>query len=554
MRRVFSSVFCLLVFSFSSISQPTVGLISETQGSLEGYVLFAPFASKTTYLIDKCGRQINTWISQYRPGYSCYLLEDGSLLRACDTNSVYFQGAVGGGIIEKHDWEGNLTWSYLISNDSIYQDHDICPLPNGNVLAVVINKKSSQVAIDEGRNPSLIGNAMWNTKVFELHPIGPDSAEIVWEWSAFDHLVQDFDNTKNNYGVVSDHPELLNINFSAFANNPDWLHVNSVAYNQELDQIVLSSNHFSEFWIIDHSTTTSEAASHSAGNSGKGGDILYRWGNQEAYGRGSITDKKIYNLHNANWIKNGYPGQGEIILFNNGNGRPGGDYSTVDSYLTSYDSNSGNYLITTGQPYLPATFSWSYSAPTPSDFFSAILAGAERLSNGNTLICEATSGHFFEVTSNNEVVWSYVSPVGSNGIATQGSQPLNNYVFRCTLYEPSYSAFINKTLTPGSQIELNPLPVNCLAVGQSEIESDKSISVSVFPNPANDKLQIRLSEKPTDNIALSVYDYTGKIVLKKENIFTEEIILHNAELPGNGIYFYSIQSSSFNESGKFIFQ
>ncbi len=551
MKNIIILLCVSITFSFSSISQPTVGLIEESSGSLEGYVLFAPFASKTTYLIDKCGSQINTWTSQYRPGYSCYLLEDGSLLRACDTNSVAWQGAIGGGIIEKHDWEGNLTWTYLLLNDTIYQDHDICPLPNGNVLAVVLNKKSSQFAISEGRNPALIGNAMWNTKILELHPIGTDSAEIVWEWSSFDHLIQDFDNTKENYGIVSDHPELLNINFSAFANSPDWLHVNSVAYNQELDQIVLSSNHFCEFWIIDHSITTAEAASHSGGNSGKGGDILYRWGNPQAYSRGISTDQKLYNVHNANWIKNGDPGEGEIILFNNGNGRPGGDYSTVDSYLTSYDSNSGDYLITSGQPYLPSTSSWSYSSPTPTDFFSAILAGAERLSNGNTLICEATTGHFFEVTSDNEVVWNYVSPVGSNGIATQGSQPLNNYVYRCSLYEPDYPAFSNKTLTPGDQIELNPLPLNCLSVDIENVETT-NLSLTVFPNPFDYKLTFSFNTKHQENYSLLIYDYTGKIVLRKDKLLMKEHIIERDELPSNGLYFYTIHSVEFNSSGKFI--
>jgi len=547
----------LLLITFNLFSQPTVGLIQETQGSLEGYVLFAPFASKTTYLIDKCGRQINTWTSQYRPGYSCYLLEDGSLLRACDTNNIHFQGAVGGGIIEKRDWEGNLTWSYMISNDSLYQDHDIYPLPNGNILAVVIKRKSSAIAISEGRDPTLISSEMWNTRVMELRPIGTNEAEVVWKWSAFDHLVQDFDVTKENYAVVADHPELLNINYRAFQNTPDWLHINSIAYNPELDQIILSSNHFSEFWIIDHSTTTSQAATHTGGNSGKGGDILYRWGNPIAYKRGTTADQKIFNIHNAQWVSNGFQGEGEILLFNNGNQRTNNtstDYSSVDSYMLPYNNDSSAYLINTGTPYLPETYSWTYTAPDPTDFFSFILAGAQRLSNGNTLICEATKGHFFEVNSNNDVVWSYISPVGSNGIASQGSQALNNYVYRCTLYQSDYSGFENKTLTPGNQIELNPLPLNCLAVGIENLETTQSLSLMVFPNPFNDKLTFRFNTKPKDKINLSIYDYTGRLVLKKENTFTQEIIIEKNALPADGLYFYAIESSSFNSSGKFILQ
>ena len=48
---------------------------------------------------------------------------------------------------------------------------------------------------------------------------------------------------------------------------------NAISYNPILDQIVLSSRHMNEFFVIDHSTTSIEAISHSGGDSGKGGDL-----------------------------------------------------------------------------------------------------------------------------------------------------------------------------------------------------------------------------------------------------------------------------------------
>ena len=94
------------------------------------------------------------------------------------------------------------------------------------------------------------------------------------------------------------------------AAQPDWLHINSVAYNPDLDQIMLSVFEFSEIWIIDHGTTTAEAAGHEGGKYGKGGDLLYRWGNPRAYRAGTVKDQKLFGQHNAHWIPRGFPARG----------------------------------------------------------------------------------------------------------------------------------------------------------------------------------------------------------------------------------------------------
>src|SRR5262249_18013735 len=136
------------------------------------------------------------------------------------------------------------------------------------------------------------------------------TGEVVWEWHLWDHLVQDFDKGKANFGDVAAHPELVNINFGEDElpavvaakdgkdkpkpdgddpaasrpprGDPDYTHFNGVAYNPDLDQIAVSVWKFSEFWVIDHGTTTAEAAGHKGGRQGKGGDLLYRWGNPRA--------------------------------------------------------------------------------------------------------------------------------------------------------------------------------------------------------------------------------------------------------------------------------
>jgi hypothetical protein len=147
-------------------------------------------------------------------------------------------------------------------------------LPNGNVLIIAWESKTNTQAIAAGRNPALTTATVWSEQILEVQPNGLTGGTVVWEWHLWDHLIQDYDATKPDFGTIASNPQLININYKASATETDWIHLNSVDYNPTLDQIVLSSHSFSEIWIIDHSTTTAQAATHSGGNSGKGGDTL----------------------------------------------------------------------------------------------------------------------------------------------------------------------------------------------------------------------------------------------------------------------------------------
>lgn len=204
MTNFFKTIILLVVFFPTSFGQITVGLLQHDIGTLDdGYVLFAPIGSTSTYLIDKCGTLVKTWPSTYKPGQSCYILPDGTLLRAGNANNTTFTAGGKGGIIEKIDWDGNVTWSYTISSSTECQHHDIKALPNGNVLAIVWESKTDAQAIAEGRDPALTTTTVWSEKIIEIQPVGATGGNIVWEWHLWDHLVQDFDSTKSNYGTVS---------------------------------------------------------------------------------------------------------------------------------------------------------------------------------------------------------------------------------------------------------------------------------------------------------------------------------------------------------------
>jgi len=78
---------------------------------------------------------------------------------------------------------------------------------------------------------------------------------------------------------------------------------------------------------------------------------------------------------------------------------------------------------------------WSYQDKPPSAFFSPLISNAQRLPNGNTLICEGVFGRLFEVTQEGETVWEYVSPYF--GESPQGP---SNGIFRAYRYPPDIMA------------------------------------------------------------------------------------------------------------------
>ena len=118
---------------------------------------------------------------------------------------------------------------------------------------------TEEEAIAAGRDPDLVVDAIWPDHIIEIDPDKSD--ELVWEWHAWDHLIQDFDEDQQNYGVVAEHPELININYGR--TDEDWMHTNAIDYNEDLDQILLSVHGFSEIWIIDHRHATPKRAHRS---------------------------------------------------------------------------------------------------------------------------------------------------------------------------------------------------------------------------------------------------------------------------------------------------
>jgi len=277
---------------------------------------------------------------------------------------------------------------------------------------------------------------------------------VVWEWHAWNDLVQDLDPERAKHGDVTAHHELIDVNGDHRREPPmtaaerqrpaeveaqmralgyagddeeeeqeeedqggrgrrrggDWLHTNSVALQPELDLILLSVPNFSELWVIDHSTSTEEAKGHSGGRWGRGGDLLYRWGNPKHYAQGTRKDQQLFRQHDATWLA-GSGGELSLLVFNNGGGRRGGDRSTVDEIALPFEPGSG-FQRAAEAAFDPSQPEWSYPSQDQQSFYSSFISGAQRLPNGNTLVCSGVHGRLFEVTRAGEVVWDYLNPFG----------------------------------------------------------------------------------------------------------------------------------------------
>ena len=467
---------------------PQVGLRYRSPEAEPGYILIAPLKSKSTYLVRKVdGKVAHEWRSSELPGNSVYLMDNGDILRATAPkgNEVFSGGGAGGGF-QRISPSSELIWEFTWSDDLRRAHHDLEPMPNGNLLLISWEYKSPEEAFEAGRNPDeLSDKGLWPDYVVEVQPPAKlgEEPKVVWEWHAWDHLVQDFAESKANFGVVVDAPGRIDLNGDQVAmsaqdlarakeveedmkglgyigdddsaetkddpdamgdraddsdarddsdadsdDNPhdpqdrddgkarkkggDWLHTNGIDYDPINDVILLSCRVFSEVWMIDHSTTTAQAASSTGGRFGKGGDLLWRWGNPQKYDAGLDSDQQLFRQHDARFIPEGYPGAGNVTVYNNGEGRPEGRFSTVEELVLPWNEERTAFPKFS-DAYGPGKPQWTVGSPKGKDelyFFSSFISGAERLQSGNTLICIGASGRVIEVNPEGKVVWEYISP------------------------------------------------------------------------------------------------------------------------------------------------
>ncbi len=374
------------------------GLIHySTHNSYRGYTLFSNLGGQQTHLIDMEGRVCHTWQSDEGINYS-YLLPNGNLLLRTGPPS---------------------------QEVSFLDRPEIKILPRGGRTAsgAILELDWDGNVVWEYRDPLLHHD-------FERLPNG-NTLVLVWEKMPEDlaasvsggvtagttkgQMLGDVVREVTPGGdVVNEWRswEFLSLEEDTICpleGRLEWTHQNCLNLTKDGDLLV-SFRQTDTIGIVNRSS----------------GEFTWKWGPGE-----------ISHQHNPTYLDNG-----RILLFDNGPHREGMSFSRV---LEVDPSNN--------------QIAWEYKGDPPISFFSYHISGAERLPNGNTLICEGAPGRIFEVTPTYEIVWEYINPfVGMGGLHAGGTTSgYANSIFRAHRYGPNHPALQGKDLDPSRYANLNRL-------------------------------------------------------------------------------------------------
>ncbi len=583
-------LFAITIFAQECFMVPTETRYWNSSKAYNGYTLFG--TRGTSYLIDMEGHVIHTWPLGTNPRFT----EAGTLL-----------DAVGGNPSSQNtwkelDWNGNTVWQYTETRSNYHGHHDFAKIFNpklGDSTFIYIANKdlTSAQCLAAGCDAT---NTYTNPQMDAIVEVDRQG-NIIWEWCFFDHVVQDLYPSLPTYGVIANTPGKIDLNIRGNSVKSDWMHCNSLDYNQTLDLIVINSVH-GEFYVIDHGNTfiANQPANSIALAAGSGGDFKYRFGDPAKYDKGdppSVLDnwekataghKQLGGSHDIQWIKSGLPGAGNFLIFNNAENlfelTPQSYIVEINPYLNAAGVNTGNFVNPPDAGYnvvntpdnnlmkekknVSKQIVWKYSSKNNTSFYSTIGSSAQRLPNGNTLVCSMNDGHFFEVAPlDTSIVWEYINPMTREGIkkVKVDNYPTYNGVFRAYRYTNTHPALNGQILTPGNTMT-GATPNYFVPADLNTIKEYNDVNQSLdllnqnYPNPFSNSTTIEFEIFDSKYVNLDIYDFSGnkvKSLINRNYSKGKYTVNWNAyneagNRVANGMYFYILKGDNQQISKKMI--
>jgi hypothetical protein len=382
----------------SQDQETIIPLSIHKKGCCEGYTLLNNLYFGTV-LIDMDGKIIHRWHLDPQPAK---MLPGGSIImgrgyRICGFSSCEFIKLV------EIDWSDNITWSYNGWEDkNARQHHDF--EREGNPVGYYAPGQDFEplgktliLAHHNTINTSISRRPLLDDVIYEIDYNGSLTG---FEWHASDHYDQmGFDNNTKHGIYVS--PGIFG--------DGDWLHINSMSTLGEniwYSTDPINYSYFNPENIIVCSRKTNFIAVISK----QTGDIVWRIGPDYSNESGQKLGQLI-GSHNAHMIPKGLPGEGNILVFDNG-GTSGYSYFGTPNHFRLWtrviEFNPTTFDIV--WQYSNIKLSWLYPRTGENHrFFSYYVSSAQRLPNGNTLITEGANARVFEVTNKSEIVWEYIT-------------------------------------------------------------------------------------------------------------------------------------------------
>jgi hypothetical protein len=231
--------------------------------------------------------------------------------------------------------------------------------------------------------------------------------QVVWSWQPHEH-VDELGFDAEARAVLRSNPSMRPIGDGV----GDWLHVNSLS--------LLGPNRFydagDERFHPENLMWSSREANIIAITDKRTGRVVWRLGPRYDHTEAERRLDWIIGQHHPHLIPRGLPGEGNLLVFDNGGWAGYGTPRPGASNGTQTMQRDYSRVLEVDPVTLEVV--WRYTPREagfliPMDaarFYSPFISSAQRLPNGNTLIVEGSDGRIFEVTADHHIVWEYVSP------------------------------------------------------------------------------------------------------------------------------------------------